>query len=155
MVPANVLTISILISNGGRLEDTIMSGIIYLVKEHLAVIAVLIFIASIIVPAIKIFGLGYLLISIHLNDPRFHRQKMTLYFVIKWIGKWSMMDLFVISIMLTLVDRGQFVDFTPGYAAIAFAMVVVFTMLAAESLDTRLMWDNASPSSEPSGNRHE
>jgi paraquat-inducible protein A len=155
MVPANVLTISILISNGGRLEDTIISGIIYLVKEHLAVIAVLIFIASILVPAIKICGLAYLLLSIHFKGTRFHRQKMSLYFVIKWIGKWSMMDLFVISIMLTLVDRGQFVDFTPGYAAIAFAMVVVFTMLAAESLDTRLMWDNAPPPNEPSGTINE
>jgi paraquat-inducible protein A len=65
-----------------------------------------------------------------------------MYFIIKWIGRWSMMDLFVISIMMTLLDRGQILDFTPGYGAVAFGLVVVFTMLAAESIDPRLIWDN-------------
>jgi len=69
---------------------------------------------------------------------------MTIYFFVKWIGKWSVMDLFVISIMMTLVDRGQILDFTPGYGAVAFGMVVVLTMLAAESIDPRLIWDNYS-----------
>lgn len=72
----------------------------------------------------------------------YRRQRMTIYFIVKWIGKWSVMDLFVISIMMTLVDRGQILNFTPGYGAVAFGVVVVLTMLAAESLDPRLIWDN-------------
>lgn len=75
---------------------------------------------------------------------------MIIYFVVKWIGRWSMMDLFVISIMMTLVDRGQILDFTPGFGAVAFGLVVIFTMLAAESLDPRLIWDNYK---QPSNNR--
>ncbi|MCV5977067.1 paraquat-inducible protein A, partial [Escherichia coli] len=62
--------------------------------------------------------------------------------------KWSVMDLFVISIMMTLVDRGQILDFTPGYGAVAFGLVVVLTMLAAESIDPRLIWDEAPKQSE-------
>jgi paraquat-inducible protein A len=67
---------------------------------------------------------------------------MSIYVAVKWIGKWSVMDLFVISIMMTLIDRGQILDFTPGLGAVAFGLVVVFTMLAAESFDSRLIWDN-------------
>ncbi|MCV6019888.1 paraquat-inducible protein A [Escherichia coli] len=73
---------------------------------------------------------------------------MMVYFAEKWVGKWSVMDLFVISIMMTLVDRGQILDFTPGYGAVAFGLVVVLTMLAAESIDPRLIWDEAPKQSE-------
>ena len=97
---------------------------------------------DIVVPVAKIIGLAYLLLAIQFKRKVFHRQRMMIYFVIRWIGRWSMMDLFVISIMMTLVDRGQILDFTPGYGAVAFGIVVVLTMLAAESVDPRLLWDN-------------
>ncbi|EPH5256910.1 PqiA/YebS family transporter subunit [Vibrio cholerae] len=139
--PANLIPISILITNGQRLEDTIFSGVASLVKNGMWGIALIIFIASIVVPVIKIIGLAYLLMAIKLKRHVHQRQRMMIYRGIKWIGKWSVMDLFVISIMLTLVDRGQILDFTPGYGAVAFGMVVVLTMLAAESLDPRLLWD--------------
>ncbi|MDP4492903.1 paraquat-inducible protein A [Vibrio sp. AH4] len=142
IVPANVIPISILITNGQRLEDTIFSGVASLVKSGMWGIAVIIFVASIVVPVIKIVGLAYLLLAIKFKHEVHQRQRMMIYRGIKWIGKWSVMDLFVISIMLTLVDRGQILDFTPGYGAVAFGMVVVLTMLAAESLDPRLLWDN-------------
>lgn len=73
---------------------------------------------------------------------------MMIYFAVKWIGKWSVMDLFVISIMMTLIDRGQILDFTPGLGAVAFGLVVVFTMLAADSIDPRLIWDQPQKQSE-------
>ncbi|CSA42088.1 PqiA family protein [Vibrio cholerae] len=139
--PANLIPISILITNGQRLEDTIFSGVASLVKNGMWGIALIIFVASIVVPVIKIIGLAYLLMAIKLKRHVHQRQRMMIYRGIKWIGKWSVMDLFVISIMLTLVDRGQILDFTPGYGAVAFGMVVVLTMLAAESLDPRLLWD--------------
>jgi paraquat-inducible protein A len=132
-----------LITNGRRLEDTIFSGVAGLVKNGMYGIAIIIFVASIIVPVIKILGLAYILLCIKFKRSVFHKQRMMVYFAVKWIGKWSVMDLFVISIMMTLVDRGQILDFTPGYGAVAFGIVVVLTMLAADSIDPRLIWDNA------------
>ncbi|MDE1514146.1 MULTISPECIES: paraquat-inducible protein A [Vibrio] len=139
--PANLIPISILITKGQRIEDTIFSGILSLVKNGMWGIALIIFIASIVVPVIKIVGLAYLLLAIKFKRQVHRRQRMIIYRGVKWIGKWSVMDLFVISIMLTLVDRGQILDFSPGYGAVAFGMVVVLTMLATESLDPRLLWD--------------
>ncbi len=130
-----------MITNGQRLEDTIFSGVASLVKNGMWGIALIIFVASIVVPVIKIIGLAYLFMAIKLKRHVHQRQRMMIYRGINWIGKWAVMDLFVISIMLTLVDRGQILDFTPGYGAVAFGMVVVLTMLAAESLDPRLLWD--------------
>jgi paraquat-inducible protein A len=141
IIPANLLPISVLFSNNTRLEDTIFSGVISLVNHGMAGIAVIIFIASILVPMIKILGLGYLLIAIQYRHVRHHWHRMLLYFLLKWIGKWSMIDLFVIAIMMTLVDRGQLFNFEPGPGAIAFGMVVVFTMLATQQFDPRLIWD--------------
>lgn len=139
--PANIYSISILFTNGQRLEDTILSGVASLINMEMHGIALIIFVASILVPAAKIVGLGFILITIHLKQPVHLKQRMFIYFVIKWIGKWSVMDLFVISIMMTLVDRGQILNFSPGYGAVAFGMVVVFTMLATEAFDPRLIWD--------------
>ena len=140
--PANIMPISILLSNGKRFEDTIFSGVTALIKNGMTGIAVIIFVASIVVPVAKIVGLTYILLAIKFKRRIFHRQRMTIYFMVKWIGKWSVMDLFVISIMMTLVDRGQLLDFTPGYGAIAFGFVVVSTMLAVENFDPRTIWDN-------------
>ena len=142
--PANLVPISILITNGRRIEDTIFSGVVSLVKSNMWGIALIIFIASIVVPVAKILGLTYLLLSIKFKRRIFCRQRMTIYFIIKWIGRWSMMDLFVICIMMTVIDRGQILDFTPGFGAVAFGLVVLLTMFAAESIDPRHIWDDHS-----------
>ncbi|WP_217510495.1 paraquat-inducible protein A [Vibrio metschnikovii] len=142
IIPANLLPISILITNGQRLEDTILSGVASLMNSGMYGIAAIIFVASIVVPVMKIFGLVYLLLAIQYRRSRYHRQRMSIFYAIKWVGKWSVLDLFVIAIMLTLVDRGQLLNFIPGDGALAFGFVVVLTMLAAESLDPRLLWDN-------------
>ena len=142
IVPANYIPISILFTSGQRLEDTILSGIATLITKDMQGIALIIFIASIIVPIAKILGIGCILIFIQLRKKAFRKQLMVIYFVVKWIGKWSVMDIFVISIMMTLVDRGQILNFSPGYGAIAFGVVVVLTMLATHSLDPRLIWDD-------------
>ncbi|WP_070963389.1 paraquat-inducible protein A [Vibrio sonorensis] len=140
--PANLIPISVLLTKGQRLEDTIFSGVASLVNNGMTGIAIIIFVASIVVPVAKILGLAYLLLAIRYKRRAYHRHRMMIYFVVKWIGKWSMMDLFVISIMMTLVDRGQILDFTPGYGAVAFGTVVILTMLAADSLDPRYIWQN-------------
>ncbi len=151
LFPANMLPISIFITNGQRQQDTIFSGVVTLIHNGTYGIAIIIFIASILVPCIKIIGLIYILLGIHSQRGQQQRQRMQVYFFVKWIGKWSMMDLFVISIMMTLVDRGQLAAFTPGVGAIAFGMVVVFTMLATDSLDPRFIWRQVDSTSH----RHE
>jgi paraquat-inducible protein A len=149
ILPANLIPISILLTNGQRLEDTIFSGVASLINSEMYGIAAIIFIASIVVPVAKVLGLIYLLIIIQLKKVNNHRFDMMIYRAIKWIGKWSMLDLFVISIMLTLVDRGQILNFTPGFGAVAFGIVVILTMLAAESIDPRLLWDSQPKSKQP------
>lgn len=153
--PANLIPISILITNGQRLEDTIFSGVASLVNNDMAGIAAIIFIASIVVPVAKILGLAYILLAIHFQRSVNHIYRMKIYFVVKWIGRWSMMDLFVISIMMTLVDRGQILNFTPGYGAVFFGIVVILTMLAADSIDPRLIWDNHPKTSYKDTSSHE
>lgn len=149
LFPANVYPISILFSNGIRLEDTIFSGVASLINNGMPGIAVIIFTASIIVPVAKILGLGLILISFRRRTAITPRQHMWLYRGVKWIGKWSMMDLFVIAFMVALIDRGRIMDFTPGPGAIAFGIVVVLTMLATEFLDTRLIWDHHERQTRP------
>ncbi|MDD1791666.1 paraquat-inducible protein A [Enterovibrio sp. ZSDZ42] len=139
--PANFYPISVLLSNGKRFEDTIFSGVAGLIKQGMYGIAIIIFTASIIVPVAKIIGLLYILICIHLKVDSGRGQRMKMYRFVKWIGKWSMMDLCVIAIMVSLIDRGNLLDFTPGPGAIAFGLVVVLTMISAGSLDSRLIWD--------------
>lgn len=146
--PANILPISILFNNGQRIEDTIFSGVAYLIVKDMHGIALVIFVASIVVPVAKIVGLGYILFSIQFKQKMLKKQRMFIYFVVKWIGKWSVMDLFVISIMMTLVDRGQILNFTPGFGAVAFGVVVVLTMLATDSFDPRLIWDEPATSKD-------
>lgn len=140
--PANLYPISIFLNNGKRVEDTIFSGVASLINSDMLGIAVIIFVASIVVPVAKILGLAFLLLAIQFKRQVNHRHRMVIFRIIQWVGKWSMVDLFVISIMVTLIDRDQLLDFTPGPGAIAFGVVVVLTMLAAESLDSRLIWDN-------------
>ncbi len=142
IIPANLVPISILITNGQRLEDTILSGIASLIENGMSGIALIIFVASILVPIFKILGIAYLLLAVQFDRKVYHKQRMGIYFVVKWIGKWSMMDILVIAIMLTLVDRGQILNFTPGFGAIAFGVVVVFTMLATETLKPNFIWRN-------------
>lgn len=141
ILPANLYPISIFMNNGKRIEDTIFSGVAGLVKTGMISIAVIIFVASIVVPVAKIIGLAYILLCIQFKQRSQRLQRMRIFRIVHWIGKWSVMDLFVIAIMVALIDRGQLLDFTPGPGAIAFGVVVILTMLAAESLDSRLIWD--------------
>lgn len=145
IIPANIIPISILFTNGKRIEDTIFSGVASLITKDMYGIALIIFVASIIVPVAKIVGMSYILLSIQFGQKKYQKQRMIIYFVVKWIGKWSVMDLFVISIMMTLVDRGQILNFSPGLGAVAFGVVVILTMLATESFDPRLIWDKKKP----------
>lgn len=141
LVPANIYPITTLVNQGKTTHDTIFSGIKHLVHLELYPIAVIVFTASILVPWLKIIGLGVYLTAISYNVPISKRKMMLGFHFIEWIGRWSMLDLFVISLTVALVNMGQLLDAKPAPAATAFALVILLTQLAAKVLDTRLLWD--------------
>ncbi|MCS3430395.1 membrane integrity lipid transport subunit YebS [Klebsiella sp. BIGb0407] len=140
LLPANLLPISILYVNGVRQEDTIFSGIISLANSNIA-IAIIVFIASILVPFTKIIVMVTLLLSIHLDCGPGLKTRMKMLRFVTWIGRWSMLDLFVIALMMTLINRDLLLAFTMGPAAVYFGAAVILTLLAVEWLDSRLLWD--------------
>lgn len=140
LLPANLLPISVIYINGGRQEDTILSGIMSLASSNIAVAAV-VFIASILVPFTKVIVMFTLLLSIHFKCEQGLRTRILLLRLVTWIGRWSMLDLFVISLTMSLINRDQILAFTMGPAAFYFGAAVILTILAVEWLDSRLLWD--------------
>lgn len=120
LFPANLLPISIIYVNGARTEDTIFSGILSLASGNVPV-ALVVFIASILVPFTKVMVLFGLLVSIHLRSEANIMMRMKMLRVIRWIGRWSMLDLFVIALTMSLVNRDQLLAFTMGPAAFTLA----------------------------------
>ncbi|MES9857185.1 MAG: paraquat-inducible protein A [Sedimenticola sp.] len=140
-IPANLLPVMKTTYFGGQSTDTIMSGVIFFIKDGDFLLAAVIFIASILVPMIKILALGFLLLSVQWGY-RFRRVERTrLYQAMEFIGRWSMVDIFVVALLTALVQMGEIFTIEPGIGATAFAMVVIFTILAAMSFDPRIIWD--------------
>lgn len=141
--PANIYPISYFTTNGQVESDTIFSGVMRLADAGMTPIAIIVFTASFAIPLGKILGIGLILLSLKFRVLRSRRFRLVMYRTIDWIGKWSMLDLFVISLMATLVNVGQLLDLSCGPAATPFALVILLTVLATESFDTRLIWDDA------------
>lgn len=141
-IPANLLPIMTVNSLGRGQSDTIMSGVLELVHLGMLPIAAVVFIASILVPTFKLVGIALLLYSIQRHQPMSARQRILVFRFIEWIGRWSMLDIFVIAILVALVNFGSLARIEPGPGAAAFASVVILTMLAALTFDPRLIWDN-------------
>lgn len=140
-IPANFLPISIVTSLGSTQSDTIMTGVLYFIHSGDWPIALVIFTASIFVPILKLLVLSYLLISVQLRSRWRPRERTRLYRIIEGIGRWSMVDIYVITIMAALVHIGAIANFAVGPAAVFFAAVVTITMIASMSFDPRLIWD--------------
>ena len=140
-IPANVLPITKVISLGQVQSDTIMSGVIYFIHSGMWPIALVIFIASVFVPLIKLFILTYLLISVQRKSKWRPQDRTRLYRITEVVGRWSMVDIFVVTILVALVKLGNVATIEAGPAAVHFAAVVVITMFAAMSFDPRLIWD--------------
>ena len=144
-IPANLLPIMTVNSLGKGQTDTIMSGVIELVNYGMLPIATVVFVASILVPTFKLVGIGLLLYSVQRHQPMSVRQRILMYRFIEWIGRWSMLDIFVNAILVAMVNFGSLASIEPGLGAAAFACVVILTMLAALTFDPRLIWDNTDP----------
>ncbi len=143
-LPANFYPI-ITVERFGRGEpSTIMSGVIELIDDQMWPLAGLVFLASILVPVLKLISLTVLLVSTYFGAVERLRDRTRLYRLIESIGRWSMIDVFMLTTLVALVHMGFIATVLPGGGAIAFASVVVLTMLASASFDPRLMWDAAA-----------
>lgn len=140
-IPANVLPITVIISLGKAQSDTIMSGVIYFIHTGMWPIALVIFLASVFVPLLKLLILIFLLISVQRKSSWRQQDRTRLYRITEIIGRWSMVDIFVVTILVALVHLGGLATIHAGPGAIFFGAVVVTTIFAAMSFDPRLIWD--------------
>ncbi len=147
-IPANVLPIMTTEQLGRPSDNTILGGVVVLIHHGDYPIAAVIFVASVLVPLSKLFAIGWLCWSVSRRQQRSPRERTQLYRATELIGKWSMTDVFVVALLVALVQLGGLLSIRPGPAAIAFGGVVIVTMLAAESFDPRLIWDQLGDANE-------
>ncbi len=142
-IPANLLPIMTVTQFGQGEPSTILGGVKLLLHAGMWPVAALVFFASIAVPVIKLTCLIYLLLSVQRRSTWRPRDRTILFRVVETVGRWSMVDIFMISILVALVSLGAIATVEPGAGAIAFAAVVIITMVAAMAFDPRLIWDHA------------
>lgn len=140
-IPANICPIMITDQLGSSIESTILGGVVLLIQMDSIPVAAIIFIASVMVPVGKLLSLFYLCWTVKSGSSVSPRQRTIAYRITELIGKWSMIDVFVVSILVALVHIGKVLVIRPGIASIAFAALVIVTMIAAEGFDPRLFWD--------------
>jgi paraquat-inducible protein A len=140
-IPANLLPMTYSTKLGHTQVDTIMSGVIYFIVTGAPHLALIIFVASICVPLIKLVLLSSLLISVHRRSHWKPRERARFYRLVEGIGRWSMVDIFAVTIVAALVKVGALASVEIGPGAFFFCAVVIFTMLAAMTFDPRLIWD--------------
>ena len=140
-VPAMLFPVTHTTSFAGVQSDTILSGVIFFIQTGSWPVALIIFIASVFVPLLKILILIMLLISVQFRWHWRPVDRTRLYRLTEAIGRWSMLDIFVVTILVALVHFGTLANIAAGSGAIYFAAVVVITMFAAETFDARLIWD--------------
>jgi paraquat-inducible protein A len=140
-IPANLLPVMTVVYFGRGEPDTILSGVKELVEAGMWPVALLVFFASITVPVLKLLGLTFLLVTVQRRSTWRRRDRSLLYRIIEGIGRWSMVDIFMISILVALVNLGAIATIVPGAGAICFAAVVILTMFASMTFEPRLIWD--------------
>lgn len=140
-IPANLLPMVRTSTVLGVNEDTIMSGVIELWQEGVWDMAIIVFAASIVVPILKIGLLSLLLVTARARSTWRQLERVRIYRMLEFIGHWSMLDIFVVALMVTLVQFQTLGEVQPGPAVVAFGAVVVLTMLASMNFDPRLIWD--------------
>ncbi|MGH1541063.1 MAG: paraquat-inducible protein A [Arenicella sp.] len=140
-IPANIFPIMTTNVLGSPTDSTIISGVILFLEHGSYFVAFVIFTASIIIPIAKMIVILYLCLSVSKTTKQNHYELTRLYRITEFIGKWSMIDVFVVAVLAALVQVGEVMSIQPGIAASAFACVVLLTMLAAQKFDVRLIWD--------------
>lgn len=140
-IPANILPIMVVTQLGAKESSTIIGGVATFWELKAYPVAITIFIASVMIPGLKFLALGFLCAAasgrFNLNPKSANR----IYFLTELVGRWSMVDVFVVAILVGLIQLGNLMTIEPGAAAIAFGLMVIFTMLSAHAFDPRLIWD--------------
>ena len=142
-IPANIFPVMTVIRFGRGEPNTIMSGVFELINSNMYPLALLVFMASIVVPIVKLLSLAVMVWGAQVGSVTRLRDRTRLYRLVDSVGRWSMIDVFMITILTGLVRMGFIANVTPGTGAIAFAAVVILTMFAAACFDPRIMWDRA------------
>lgn len=145
-VPANVLPVMTIIRGGRGAAHTIMGGVMELGENHLWGLAVVVFVASVAVPILKLGILTSILVLTGRGSSAYLRLRTRMFKWVRAIGRWSMIDVFMVTIFVGLLHMGPLSNVSPNSGSLAFATVVVLTMIATEALDPRLMWDAATES---------
>ncbi|MBC2711814.1 MAG: paraquat-inducible protein A [Desulfosarcina sp.] len=140
-IPANLLPVTVTTYLGSTQSDTIMSGVIFFMQTGSWGIALIIFVASIVVPIAKLTALSGLLLSVQRRSSWRPEERTRLYRITEVVGRWSMLDVFVVTVLVALVRLGYLSTIVAGRGIVFFAAVVVLTMIAAMTFDPRLIWD--------------
>jgi len=142
-IPANLYPIMITKSFSGNTSDTIFTGVVALAEAGSLFVAVVVFVASVVIPVSKFVIIAGLALSLHFQWAMSEHTRHLLHTVTEFIGRWSMIDVFVVAVLAALIQLGAILTIEPGTGINAFALSVVFTMFSATSLDPRLIWDGA------------
>lgn len=148
-IPANYYPVLTIVQLGAGEPSTILGGVEELIQTGEYPLALLVFFASIAVPVLKLVGLSVMLVATQRRRAGWLRDRTRLYHIERFIGRWSMIDIFMESLLGALVTFGAVITIEPGVGALAFCAVVILTMFAAESFDPRLMWDAAAAQRAP------
>lgn len=154
-IPANLLPMMTTASLLGSQQDTILSGVIFLWQSGSWPLAAVVFFASVMVPLLKILALIYLAAAAQRRSRRRLIQRTRLYRMVEFVGRWSMLDIYVITLLVALVQFQGLATIQAGPAAVAFGAVVVLTMFAAMNFDPRLIWDPVAGSAVPDTDDHD
>jgi paraquat-inducible protein A len=153
-IPANLLPVMKTITTGGAESDTILQGVVLLWSPTGWPLSLIVLFASIMIPSAKILALLYLVISVKRGSIRNNRQRVRLYRMVGIVGRWSMVDVFVDTFTVALIQLQPLMSVEPGPGLLFFAAVVVLTMLAVESFDPRVIWDAARRGGKPMEIQH-
>lgn len=140
-IPANTYPMLKTATLGKQSESTLIGGVVELLHHGSLGIAAIVFFASIVIPVSKFVAIAYLALGIGRPSRTAVHRRHQVYEVVEFVGRWSMIDVFVVAILTALVQLGSAASIHPGIAAVSFALSVAFTMLSAQSFDARLIWD--------------
>ena len=143
-IPANVLPVLSTTAFGATESDTIMGGVFFLYASGSWPLALIVFVASVMIPLGKLLALAYLLITVQRGSIAHMHDRTRIYYLVEFVGRWSMLDVFVDAFVVALVQLQPLMSVEPGLGVVFFMIVVVLTMLAAQTFDPRLIWDSGS-----------
>lgn len=144
LIPANLLPMMIFNKIGSVEASTILQGIYYFIEEGMYPVSIIVFIASFMIPIAKIGGLIYLIHGVRKGSKLSAQKRATLFHIVEYLGPWSMLDIFVVGLMVGVVNLSFVTSIEAGAGSTYFALMVIFTMFAAHSFDPRLIWDAQS-----------